>query len=370
MRFQRIELRHVKLQLVDPFETSFGRFTERHLVILKVFSDIGTCYAEAPSLIGPFYSYETTQTTLHILRDFIAPTLVKREIDSIEDLHRNLAFVRGHNIAKSGVDTAFYHLMAAYEGKSLSCYLGGIRLAIDVGISIGIQENLDALLERVDWALGKKYRRIKIKIKPGWDLEPVRLIRQQFGDISLMVDANSAYTLDAVDLFKQMDRYNLLMIEQPLGFDDIYEHSLLQKQIQTPICLDESIETVADARIAVEIGACRIINIKLSRVGGLYPAIQIHDLCQTRDIPVWSGGMVESAIGKADSVALCTLPNFRLPADIAPSDRYFIRDLVSSGLVLEEGRIQIPTGLGVGLEVDEEFLEEASVEAPIVIEAE
>lgn len=367
MKFERFELCHIKLPLVHPFETKFGHFTERHLVIIKAFSNIGVCYAESPSLIGPFYSYETTQTTLHILKDFIAPTLLNQDVRSIEELHQRLAFIRGHNIAKSAVDTAFYYLTAAHEGKSLAQYLGGTRSAVDVGISIGIQENLEKLLERVDWALGESYRRIKIKIKPGWDLEPVRLIREQFGDISLMVDANSAYTLEDVDLFKQMDRYDLLMIEQPLGFDDIYEHSLLQKQIQTPICLDESIETVADAKVAVGIGACRIINIKLSRVGGIYPSIQIHDLCQKNGIPVWSGGMVESAIGKATCTALATLPNFTLPADISPSDRWFTRDIVSSGLVLEDGQILVPTGLGVGLEIQKRFLEDARVAEPIVI---
>lgn len=369
MKIQCIELRHVKLEHTYPFETSFGRFTERHLVVLRVFSDIGTCYAEAPSLIGPFFTYETTQTTLHILKDFAAPAVLQQEITSIEDLHQRLAFIRGHNIAKSGVDTAFYHLMAAHEGKSLAQYLGGSRLAIDVGISIGIEDDLDALLRRVDWALQKGYRRIKIKIKPGWDLEPVRLIRQQFGDVSLMVDANSAFTLEHMDLLKQLDRYNLLMIEQPLGFDDIYEHSLLQKQLHSPICLDESIESYADAQAAVGIGACRIINIKLSRVGGLYPAIRIHDLCAEHGLAVWSGGMFESAIGKADSTALATLPNFTLPADIAPSDRYFVRDLTTSSLVLEDGRIQVPTGPGMGLEVDEEFLKDVTIEGPIVLEA-
>ena len=368
MKFERFELYHVKLQMRVPFETSFGRFTERHLVISKVYSDIGVTYAEAPSLYGPFYSYETTYTVLHVLRDFIIPYIIDKEISTIQDLHKYMGFVRGHNIAKSAIDTAFYHLMSAYHGKPLSQYIGGVRERIDVGISIGVKSSLAKLKERVAWALDNGYKRIKIKIKPGWDLAPIRMIRQEFGDIPLMVDANSAYTLQDVDLFKEIDSYNLLMIEQPLAYDDIYEHSLLQREIQTPICLDESIESVSDAKLAVSIGACRVINIKLSRVGGIYPSIVIHDLCQRHNIPVWAGGMFESAIGKADSAALATLPNFLFPADIAPSDRYFVEDLVFQGLSMKDGTIYVPQGVGLGLDINEDFLNQACVAPPLVID--
>ncbi len=368
MIFQRVELRHVRLQMTHPFVTSFGRTIERDLVILKVFSNIGTCYAEAPSLIGPYYNYETTQTTLHILKDFLIPSLLGKEIETIEQLHHAMEFVRGHNIAKSGMDTAFYHLMSLHHGMSLRQFLGGIRHKIDAGISIGIENDLETLLQRVGWARDKGFRRIKIKIRPGWDVSPVRAIRECYGNVPLMVDANSAYKLTDLDIFKLLDKYDLLMIEQPLGYDDIYEHSLLQSEISTPICLDESIESYADAQLAVYIGACRIINIKLSRVGGLYPATRIHDLCQDHGIPVWSGGMVESAIGKADSTALASLPNFLLPADIAPSDRYFVKDLALSGLTMEGGYINVPDGLGLGLDIDEAFLAEATVESPVVLE--
>jgi len=367
MKIEQIELRHVRLVHTSPFETSFGRFTERHTVILKVHADIGTCYAEAPSLIGPYYTYETTQTTLHIIQDFIAPALLHHEIDSIMDLHKALAFIRGHNIAKSGLDSAYYHLISAQAGRSLARYLGGTRDYIDVGISIGIEGNLDALIERVDWALRKTFKRIKIKIKPGWDLEPVRSIRQHFADVPLMVDANSAYTLDDVRMLKKLDKYELMMIEQPLGYDDIFDHSKLQRQLDTPICLDESIHSVADVQEAIGLGACKIINIKLSRVGGLFPAVQIHDLCQRHGMPVWCGGMFESAIGKADCVALASLPNFTLPADIAPSDRYFIRDLISPFIVLEDGQIKVPTAPGIGFDVDENFLQEATVGDVLVL---
>lgn len=367
MKIERIELRHIVLNLPQPFITSFGTTTERHLVILKVFSDVGICFAEASPREEPDYSYETIHTVLHVLEDFIAPVVLKHEIGTIEELHNSLKKIRGHHMAKSGIETAFYHLLSAAEGKSLAQYLGGTRTAIDVGISLGIPSGSEGkspqeeLLDKVGSAVDKKYKRIKIKIKPGWDLEPIRVIRERFGEIPLMVDANSAYSLKDADIFKEMDQYNLLMIEQPLAEDDIYEHSLLQKQIQTPICLDESIESVTDARLAVEIGACQVINIKLCRVGGIYPSIQIHDLCQEKGIPVWSGGVFESGIGKADSTALCTLPNFKLPADIAPSDRYFVQDIVTSGLRLENGQIKVPDQLSFGLDIDEDFLEKVTV---------
>jgi len=367
MKFHRFEIRHIRLELTRPFKTSFGQLTDRHLVIIKAFSDIGICYSECPSFHVPFYTYETTQTTLHVLKDFIAPALLQKEISDIATLHKLMGFVRGHNMAKSGMDTAFYHIMSSHQGKTLTQYLGGTRKTVEVGISLGIEENIDQLLEQVKLALEKGYKRLKIKIKPGWDIEPIRQIRQHFSDMPLMADANSAFTLEHIDLFKQLDAYGLMMIEQPLGYDDLYEHSLLQRQIETPICLDESIETVSDAKLAVEIGACKVINIKLSRVGGIYPAIQIHDLCMQKGVPVWSGGMVESAIGKADCAALSTLPNFKLPGDISPSDRFFERDIVDSGLILDEGRIVAPEGLGMGLDVNEEILEECTVGSSIIL---
>jgi O-succinylbenzoate synthase len=367
MKIDKIELRHIRLEHAEPFETSFGRFTERHLVILKVFADIGTTHCEAPSLIGPYYTYETTQTTMHIIKDFIASALLDRDIGSIEALHKAMGFVRGHNITKSAFDTAWFHLNSAHAGQSLSRYLGGTRDFIDVGISVGIQPDLDALVRYVNRSLDAGYSRIKIKIKPGWDIEPVKILRRTFGNIPLMVDANSAYQLSDVDVFRALDHFELLMIEQPLGFDDIYEHSKLQAQLATPICLDESINTVANAQEALALGACRVINIKLSRVGGLMPARKIHDMCQDTGIPVWCGGMFESAIGQADCIALASLPNFKFPADIAPSERYFKRDLISPFIALESGRVKVPTGTGLGFQIDEGVLEECTVEKDVLL---
>jgi O-succinylbenzoate synthase len=362
MKIERFDLRHIRLEHAEPFETSFGRFAERHLVILKVYSDIGETYSEAPSLIGPFYTYETTQTTLHILRDFICPALMGRQINTIEALQEAMAFVRGHNIAKSAIDTAWFHLNSAANGMSLSRYLGGVRDSIAVGISVGIQPTLDALSQYVERSLAQGYGRIKIKIKPGWDVEPVKMLRARFGEIPLTVDANSAYTLADAEIFQQLDEYGLLMIEQPLAFDDICDHAALQAMITTPICLDESINTVADARTALALGACRIVNIKLSRVGGLRNARQIHDICEANAVPVWCGGMFESAIGQADCIALASLPNFKFPADIAPSERYFKQDLISPFISLDRGQIRVPTAPGLGFEVDERFLDQCTVE--------
>ncbi|MCL4486944.1 MAG: o-succinylbenzoate synthase [Chloroflexi bacterium] len=362
MRIHTIELRHICLEHAEPFKTSFGRFTERHLVILQLCTDIGTTYCEAPSLIGPYYTYETTQTTIHIVRDFLAPALLRREINSITELHDAMAFVRGHNITKSAFDTGWYHLSAANAGQSLGHYLGGTRDHIDVGISVGIQPDLEALVRYVDRSLAAGYSRIKIKIEPGWDVKPVRELRRAFGNIPLMVDANSAYRLSDIEVFQALDPFALLMIEQPLGYDDIYEHSKLQARIETPICLDESINTVANAQEAIAMKACRVINIKLSRVGGLLPAKTIHDMCRDVGIPVWCGGMFESAIGQSDCIALASLPNFKLPADIGPSERYFKKDLISPFIRLEGGRVRVPTAAGLGFQIDEAFLEECTVE--------
>jgi O-succinylbenzoate synthase len=362
VRIERIELWHIRMPLLHPFETSFGRQEERDVIIVKLVSQGLVGYGETASMAGPWYSYETIETCWHVQRDFLIPMMLGREVESTAQLMDLFAPVRGHNMAKTGLEEAFWDLSARQEGVSLAQALGGIRDEIECGVSIGIQATLPHLLKRIEAFLAEGYRRIKIKIKPGWDLAVVREVRQVFPDIRLMVDANSAYTLDDTALFVALDEYHLLMIEQPLGYDDIVDHARLQSQIQTPLCLDESIHTPDHARQALDLESCRIINIKPGRVGGLYRAKQIHDLCQGRAAPVWCGGMLETGIGRAHNVALASLPNFQLPGDISASKRYYEQDLVCPPFeVTPEGMMVVPQGPGIGVEVDEERLEKVTV---------
>ncbi len=362
MRIERVELRHIRLPLVHPFQTSFGVQAERDLIIVKAHADGLVGWGESASMAAPLYSYETTETCWHILRDFAVPWVLGQDIADAGELVARLAPIRGHNMAKMGLEAAFWDLLARREGVSLSRKLGGTRARIESGVSIGIQPTMEALLERIAAFVDKGYRRIKIKIKPGWDVDVVRRVRQAFPDVPLMADANSAFTLDDVGVFQRMDEFDLMMIEQPLGYDDIADHARLQAQIRTPLCLDESIHTPEHARWAIELGACRIINIKPGRVGGLYQARRIHDICQEHGLPVWCGGLLESGIGRAHNVALASLPNFRLPGDISASERYYRQDVVHPPFtVAADGTMAVPTGPGIGVEVDEERLEAVTV---------
>jgi O-succinylbenzoate synthase len=362
LRIEQVQIRHIRLPLVHPFETSFGRETVRDVIIIKAWGEGLVGYGESASSAEPFYNYETTETCWHIQRDFLVPWVLGQDITDAEQLLKLFAPVRGHNMAKTGVEQAWWDLLAKANGKPLSHLLGGTREKIESGVSIGIQDKIEHLLERIGSFLEQRYRRIKIKIKPGWDLDVVERVRQVFPEVPLMLDANSAYTLADVDLFKALDGYDLMMIEQPLGHDDIYDHAKLQSQIETPICLDESITTPEHARWAIELGSCRIINIKPARVGGLYQARRIHDLCQQHDMPVWCGGLLESGIGRAHNVAICSLPNFRLPADLSASSRYYTQDIVVPPWKLNsDGTITVPTEPGIGVEVDEELLETFTV---------
>lgn len=362
MRIEQVELRHIRLPLVGPFETSFARETVRDIVIVKAWAEGLVGYGESASMAEPFYNYETTETCWHIQRDFLVPMLLERDIAEPLGLVKLFAPVRGHNIAKTGVEQAWWDLVARSEGQPLSRLLGGTRERIESGVSIGIQDTVDQLLERIGAFLSQGYRRIKIKIKPGWDIGVVEKVRQVFPEVPLMVDANSAYTLADADLLKAFDEYDLMMIEQPLGYDDIFDHAKLQSQIRTPLCLDESITTPDHARWAIELQSCRIINIKPGRVGGLYQARRIHDLCQERDVPVWCGGLLESGIGRAHNVAICSLPNFRLPADLSASSRYFDQDIVIPPWELNpDGTMTVPTDPGIGVEVNEKLLETFTV---------
>jgi O-succinylbenzoate synthase len=328
MFVKEIELRELRMRLLHPFETSFGSTQERHIIIVKASNGSVAGYGEVTAAEGPFYSYETWETAWHILRDYIIPAVVGQELEHATDFGKLVRHIRGHNMAKAGLETALWDLEARLRTASLWKLIGGILKHIDSGVSIGIQPSIDKLLAKIETELKSGYRRIKIKIKPGWDVDVVRQVRAAFPNILLMVDANSAYTLADVELFKDMEMYNVMMFEQPLQYDDMIDHAELQRQIDTPICLDESIRSADDARRALQIGACKIINIKLGRVGGYAQAKAVHDICRDNGIPVWCGGMLESGIGRLHNVALSSLENFSLPGDVAASARYWEEDIV------------------------------------------
>jgi O-succinylbenzoate synthase len=362
MKIERIEQFHIRMPLKHPFETSFGRQEVFDKVIVAVYADGLAGYGESPVDDGPFYSYETVGTCWHIQREFLIPMVLGHEIAHAADLPAWLSRVRGHPIAKAGLEAALWDVEAQQGGVSVSALLGGIRNRVESGVSIGIQHTVEELLERIAAFREEGYRRIKIKIKPGWDAGVVQAVRAQFPRIPLMVDANSAYTLDDADTLQALDTFDLLMIEQPLAHDDIIDHAALQQKLKTPICLDESIHTVGRAREALELRSCRIINIKPTRVGGWANARAIHDLCQAADIPVWCGGMLESGIGRAHNLALASLPNFTLPGDISASDRYWTEDIIETPFVLNaDGTIDVPAGPGIGVKVLRDRLDKLTV---------
>ena len=366
MKIEKIELHHIKMELVSPFVTSAG--TEYHVehIILNVFADGITGWGECVAQSNPFYTYETVQTAWHILKDFLIPTILGKNLSAEDEVGKLFEKVRGHRMAKAGLETALWDVFAKSKNISLSKMLGGTRTKIDVGVSIGIQKSETELLKKLISYLDEGYKRIKIKISPGHDIEFIKAVRKEFPDILFQVDANSAYDLRNLNLFKEMDNYNLLLIEQPLGSDDIYQHSKLQQEIKTPICLDESICSLDDARTAIELDSCRVINIKPGRVGGFTESKLIHDYCLSKKIPVWCGGMLESGIGRAGNVALASLPNFTLPGDISASKRYFKEDIVEPEFVLNnDGTIDVPTKPGIGVELNQKQLEKATVKKHI-----
>jgi O-succinylbenzoate synthase len=306
-------------------------------------------WGESTAGEDPYYSYETVETAWHVIRDFLWPILKGKKLGSASEVWDLFARVRGHNMAKGGLETAIWDAEAKQKNLPLAKLLGGVREEIPCGVSIGIQPTIDTLIGKVEKELGAGYQRIKIKIKPGMDVEPARALRERFPRIRLMVDANSAYRLEDAPLLKQLDAFYLIMIEQPLGWDDIYSHAQLQRQLDTPICLDECIHDIEHARAAIEIGACRIINMKLGRVGGHTAARRIHDLCQAKSIPVWCGGMLESGIGRAHNIAMSTLANFTLPGDVSASRRYWEEDIIEPEVeVTRQGTIRVPSAPGIG----------------------
>ena len=361
-----VELREIRMRLLHPFETSFGVTQDRRILLVKVSDGQLEGYGEVTAGEGPFYCHETVDTAWHILSDFICPRLVGKTIEQPEDFAPLVEGIRGHNMAKGGLEAALWDLEAHRHDTPLWKLLGGSREEIDCGVSIGIQPTIDRLLEVIQKEIDAGYRRIKIKIKPGWDLEVVRQVRTAFPKVLLMCDANSAYTLHDIGLFRRMDQFEVMMFEQPLHYEDMIDHAELQRQIRTPICLDESIHSADDARKAIKIGACRIINIKLGRVGGHREARAVHDVCQDNGIPVWCGGMLESGIGRAHNIALSSLENFSLPGDVTASKRYWAEDVIDPAVVVSpDGRITQTTKSGIGYQVKETFLKEVTVRTQV-----
>ena len=349
MRLHSLTLREIHLKLITPFETSMDRVSERRIILAEAHLDGVSGWGECTAGETPYYCPEDTETAWHILKNFLWPRLKGKELSSAADVWPLLEQVRGHNMAKATVETAVWDAEAKLKNIPLWKLIGGERQEISCGVSIGIKDSLDELSTTVKKELATGYQRIKIKIKPGKDLALVQRLRQDFPQIKLMVDANSAYRREDLPLLKQLDAYYLMMIEQPLGWDDLFGHVEIQKNLQSPICLDECIHTYEQAEAAIALGACKIINIKLGRVGGLLQAKRIHDLCRHSSIPVWCGGMLESGIGRAQNIAMSTLPNFSLPGDVTASQRYWHEDVITPEVtVTAQGTIRVPSEPGIG----------------------
>jgi O-succinylbenzoate synthase len=362
IRIDAVELREIHLPLVHFFETSFGRTSQRKIILATVHAADAIGFGECTAAEEPLYNSETTETAWHILSDFVVPRLLSCDLNRAGDAADVLRPIRGNRMAKAAVETALWDLEARRAGVSLARYLGGVREEIECGVSIGIQNSIGELLAKVRTEVSEGYRRVKIKIKPGWELEPLKAIRCEFPDILLMVDANSAFTLRDLDLLQRLDQFRLMMIEQPLAHDDMIDHAVLQKELQTPICMDESIHSAEDARKAVELGSCRIINVKLGRVGGYTEASKINEYCFRSGIPIWCGGMLESGIGRAHNIALSTLSGFTLPGDVSASKRYYAEDtIIPPVAVTPRGTIRVPLDPGLGYQIDNERIDRATV---------
>lgn len=358
MKVESITLREIHMRLKSPFETSFGVTHGRRILLVEVIADGIEGWGEITTNEAPFYNSETTDTAWHIISDFIAPLLLGKSFVCACEFPSLVAGIRGHEMAKAGVENAMWDIEAQLKGISLSKLVGGTLAEIACGVSLGIHENPQSLVKKVEKELGSGYQRIKLKIKPGKDIEFVSAVRKRFPDILLSVDANSAYRLEDTPHLKKLDDYRLLMIEQPLEWDNIYGHAELQSHVQTSICLDECIHNSGHAYAAIELGACRIINIKLGRVGGYTEARRIHDLCRERSIPVWCGGMLESGIGRAHNIAMSTLPGFSLPGDVSASKRYWDEDVIEPEVqVSSRGTIEISTTPGLGYAVKRDLIE-------------
>lgn len=359
MKIDQIILREIKMPLVAPFETSFGATTQRRIIVVEAKGQGLSGRGEVTAGETPFYNEENTDTAWIILKDFAIPRVLGQALGSAAEAAGQFDAIRGHRMATGGLEAALWDWEAKSKGIPLFQLIGGTQMEIPCGVSIGIQKNVEELLAKIRTEVAAGYQRVKIKIKPGWDVGVLERVRKEFPRLRLMADANSAYTLGDRAHLKTLDRFQLMMLEQPLAHDDLIDHARLQQWLETPICLDESIRTVRHAEQAIETNACRIINIKLGRVGGFVRAKQIHDCCLAAKIPVWCGGMLESGIGRAHNIALSTLPGFVLPGDVAASKRYWQQDVIQPQVeVTSRGTILVPEGCGIGYEVNLERIDQ------------
>ncbi|MFD1739463.1 o-succinylbenzoate synthase [Bacillus salitolerans] len=363
---REVTLHRLVMRLKNPFTTSFGTFQDKEFFVIEMEDEAGESgFGESVAFSSPWYSEETVETNKHMMEQFLIPLLVESPIDHPDEVSKRFEKIRRNNMAKSALEGAVWDLYAKRNQNPLYKELGGTRQQIDVGISIGIEPTAKKLVQVVEGFVNEGYKRMKIKIKPGADYEMLKEVRKHFPDIFLMADANSAYTLKDLDLLKKLDELDLMMIEQPLSHDDIIDHATLQSALSTPICLDESIHSFEDARKAVELGSCKIINIKIGRVGGLTESKKIHDYCAQKGIAVWCGGMLEAGIGRAHNVALTTLPQFTLPGDTAASTRYWVKDIIEPEVMVENGVIHVPNKPGIGYEVNRQALESYRVDKTV-----
>lgn len=366
LHIDQIVVRHIRMRLRTPFVTALGVEHERDIIIVEAYSDGVVGYGEAPVLARPVYNEETVATAWHVLNDFFAPAVLAAPLTHPQDVALRLTAFRGHAIAKAGMEGAAWDLWARLRGISLKEALGGVRDRVAAGVALGFADDVDALLRTVEMYVDQGYRRVKVKIEPGRDVDVLRFLRRRFPDVDLAVDANGSYRLSDADTLRSLDEFALSMVEQPLSWEDLLDHARLQRMMTTPICLDESVRAREHAAHALELGSYRMFNIKAARVGGLTEALFIHDLARKAGVPVWCGGMLETGIGRAHNVALASLPGFELPGDLSASDRYWAEDIVDPPFAVDaDGYIAVPDGPGLGVAVDVERLVSLTVRTEV-----
>ncbi|MCT2538267.1 o-succinylbenzoate synthase [Aquibacillus koreensis] len=364
---KQVILHRMLMLLKQPFETNLGTFQQKDFFIVEVIDKEGNSgYGETVAFPSPWYTEETVETNWHVMEDFLIPLLMESPIEHPDEVSGRFKVIRRNNMAKAALEGAVWDLYAKREGISLSEAIGGTKKAVDVGVAIGIQSSTTELLELIEQYTQQGYKRVKLKIKPGHDLEVLREVRKQFPTLPIMADANSAYTLADLEHLKKLDELDLMMIEQPLQHDDFIDHATLQKELNTPICLDESIHTYSDAKTAIALGSCKIISIKPGRVGGITEAKKIHDLCAKHDIPVWCGGMLEAGVGRAHSLAIATLPQFTLPGDTAASANYWASDIITPEVTVDNGQVILPEEPGIGYQINWTLLEAFRIDKMVV----